>query len=59
MRDPWVDFESKVKYPRLIQKFEKDNIHSNTLGVDGGQVGVFEERDKVCLSSFLKSHDGG
>lgn len=42
MRDPWVDFESKVKYPRLIQKFEKDNIHSNTLGVDGCKVSVLE-----------------
>jgi uncharacterized protein YjiK len=24
--------------------------------VDSGQVGVFEERDKISLSSFLKSH---
>ena len=37
----------------------RGDVHGNTLGVDGSQVGVFEERDEVCLSSFLKSHDGG
>jgi len=31
--------------------------HSHTLGVDGSQVGVFEEGDEVSLSSLLKSHD--
>ena len=33
------------------------NVHGDTLGVDGGQVGVFEEGDEVGLGSFLKSHD--
>jgi hypothetical protein len=33
-------------------------LDGNTLGVDSSQVGIFEKRDKVCLSSFLKSHDG-
>lgn len=33
-------------------------LDSDTLGVDGGQVGVFEERDEVGLSGFLESHDG-
>ena len=32
--------------------------HSHTLGVDGSQVGVFEEGDEVSLSSLLQSHDG-
>jgi hypothetical protein len=27
--------------------------------VDGGQVGVLEERDEVSLSGLLESHDGG
>ena len=35
------------------------NIHGNTFGVDGSQVGILEERDEVGFSGFLKSHDGG
>jgi hypothetical protein len=27
--------------------------------VDGGQVGVFEERDKVSFGCFLEGSDGG
>jgi hypothetical protein len=34
-------------------------LDSDTLGVDSGQVGVFEERDEVSLGSFLESHNGG
>ena len=34
-------------------------LDGDTLGVDGSQVGVFEERDKVSLSGFLESHDSG
>jgi hypothetical protein len=30
-----------------------------TLGVNSSQVGVFEQRDEVSLSSFLESHNGG
>ena len=30
----------------------------DTLGVDGAQVGVFEESYKVGLGSFLEGHDG-
>ena len=30
----------------------------DTLGVDGAQVGVFEETDEVGLGSLLKGHDG-
>ena len=29
----------------------------DTLGVDGAQVGVFEEADQVSLGGFLKGHD--
>ena len=36
----------------------RENLHSDTLGVDGSEVSVLEQRDKVGLSSFLKSHDG-
>lgn len=32
---------------------------TRTLGVDGGQVGVLEERDEVRLGSLLEGHDGG
>ena len=31
----------------------------DSLGVDGAQVGVFEESDEVSLSSLLESHDSG
>ena len=31
----------------------------HTLGVDGAQVGVFEETNEVSLGGLLKSHDGG
>ena len=31
----------------------------HTLGVDGSQVGVFKETNKVSLSSLLESQDGG
>ena len=31
----------------------------DSLGVDGAQVGVFEESDQVSFAGFLESHDGG
>ena len=31
----------------------------HTLGVDGSQVGILEETDKVSLSGLLESEDGG
>lgn len=33
-------------------------LDSDTLGVDGAQVGVFEKRDQVGLDGLLKSTDG-
>ena len=30
----------------------------DSLGVDGAQVGVFEETDQVSLAGLLKGHDG-
>ena len=35
-----------------------EDIHGDTLSVNGGEVSVLEQGDKVGLSSFLKSHDG-
>ena len=32
---------------------------SNSLGVDGAQVGVFEKADEIGFSGLLKSEDGG
>jgi len=32
-------------------------LDGNTLGVDGGQVGVLEERDEVGLGSLLQGED--
>ena len=31
----------------------------DSLGVDGAQVGVFEETNEVSLRGFLEGHDGG
>jgi hypothetical protein len=33
-------------------------LDGDSLGVNGAQVGVLEEGDKVCLRCFLESHDG-
>ena len=32
-------------------------LHSDSAGMDGAQVGIFEEADKVHLSSFLDSQE--
>lgn len=34
-------------------------LDGDTLGVDGAEVGVLEERDEVGLDGLLKSTDGG
>ncbi len=34
-------------------------LDGDTLGVDGAQIGVFEEGDEVGLDGFLKGADGG
>ena len=34
-------------------------LNGNTLGMDGSQVGVLEERDEVSFGSFLKSTNSG
>lgn len=34
-------------------------LDGNTLGVDGAQVGVLEERDEVSLNGLLERTDGG
>ena len=41
------------------RKSEILGLDGDTLSVDGGQVGVLEERDEVGLSGLLKGHDGG
>jgi len=33
-------------------------LDGNTLGMDGGQVGILEQGHEVSLSGLLKSHDG-
>jgi hypothetical protein len=40
-------------------KLDVLGLDGDTLGVDGAQVGVFEERDEVSLDGLLKSTDGG
>jgi len=36
----------------------EERTNGDTLGVDGAQVGVLEERDEVSLNGLLKSTDG-
>ena len=55
-QDPWVDYRDISSMPG---ERAKKNIHGDALGMDGSQVGVFEERDEVRLSRLLKSHDRG
>ena len=31
----------------------------DALGVDGAEVGVFEQADKICLRCMLQSKDSG
>ena len=45
--------------PDSIQTHQILGLNSHTLGVDGSQVGVLEERDEVSLGGLLKGHDGG
>ena len=33
-------------------------LDGDTLGMDGTQVGIFEERDEVSLDGLLESTDG-
>jgi histone H3 len=40
-------------------KLDVLGLDGNTLGVDGAQVGVLEERDEVGLDGLLESTDGG
>jgi hypothetical protein len=37
----------------------KEDVHGDTLSMDSSKIGVFEERNEISLSGFLKSHDGG
>jgi hypothetical protein len=45
--------------PQSPSKGEIFRLDGNTLGVDSGKIGVFEEGDEVGLGGFLEGHDGG
>ena len=38
-------------------KLDVLRLNGNTLGVNGAEVGVFEEGDEICLDGFLQSAD--
>ena len=41
-----------------VKKQVEKHTDGDTLGVDGAQVGVLEERDEVSLNGLLESTDG-
>jgi hypothetical protein len=43
--------------PQTTSELEILWLDGDTLSMDGSQVGIFEQRDKVSLSSFLESHN--
>lgn len=49
---------SSALSPQATSELEILWLDSDTLGMDGSQVGVFEEGDEISLSSFLESHNG-
>lgn len=59
-QDPWVGWKigDGGEYTTLDPYRVKVDEHGNTLGVDGSEIGVFEEGDKVRLSRLLQRHDG-
>ena len=46
---------------RQLKSFakEKKRLTGDTLGVDGGQVGILEQGHEVGLCRLLERHDGG
>jgi hypothetical protein len=34
------------------------DVHGDTLSMDGSQVGIFEEGNKISFSGLLQRHDG-
>ena len=44
--------------PQPPRKSQILRLNGDTLGVDGGEIGVFKERDKIGLCGFLERHDG-
>jgi len=44
--------------PETTSESKIFGLNSDTLGVDGSQVGIFEERDEVGLAGLLKGQDG-
>ena len=41
------------------RKLDVLGLDGNTLGMDGAEVGVFEERDEIGLNGLLQRADGG
>ena len=62
----WISFEKRLKSEHLralatetAGELDVLGLDGDTLGVDGAQVGVLEERDEVGLDGLLESADGG
>jgi hypothetical protein len=49
----------RSKSVNLYDQRGDEDVHGDALGVNGRQVGVFEEGDEVRLRGLLKSEDSG
>ena len=49
---------NRLRMRAPVQKTARLTHDGDTLGVDGGEVGVLEERDEVRLGRLLERHDG-
>jgi hypothetical protein len=58
-KDRLVLFRLSTLATETAGKREVLRLDGNTLGVDGSQVGVLEERDEVRLSGLLERHNSG
>ena len=58
LRDFAVGWRLRTLPAKTTGELDVLGLDGHTLGVDGGQVGVFEETDEVGFRGLLKSTDG-
>ena len=53
-----LEFKSEPVSSNSLGELEVSGHDGDSLGVDGAQVGVFEEGDEVGFGSLLEGKDG-